>query len=68
LIRFEKLVILDKNSRVVSGKEIAIYHSNDLYQWNVWGTDNVGKINANGDKFFYLKDHFFQCSILNVKC
>jgi len=25
--------------------------------WNVWGTDNVGKINANGDKFFYIKDH-----------
>jgi len=23
----------------------------------VWGTDNVGKITANSDKFFYLKDH-----------
>ena len=44
-------------SRDISGKEIAIYHSNDLYQWNVWGTDNVGKITANGAKFFYLKDH-----------
>jgi RHS repeat-associated protein len=44
-------------SRDISGKEIAIYHSNDLYQWNVWGTDNVGKITATGDKFFYLKDH-----------
>ena len=44
-------------SRDISGKEIGIYHSNDLYQWNVWGTDNVGKITANGAKFFYLKDH-----------
>jgi len=43
--------------RDVSGKEIAVYHSYDLDHWNVWGTDNVGKINANGDKFFYLKDH-----------
>jgi len=34
-----------------------VYHSYDLDHWNVWGTDNVGKINANGDKFFYLKDH-----------
>lgn len=43
--------------RDVSGKEIAVYHSNDLDHWNVCGTDNVGKINANGDKFFYIKDH-----------
>jgi len=43
--------------RDVSGKEIAVYHSYDLDHWNVWGTDNVGKINANGDKFFYIKDH-----------
>jgi len=43
--------------RDVSGKEIAVYHSYNLDHWNVWGTDNVGKINANGDKFFYIKDH-----------
>jgi len=43
--------------RDVSGKEIAVYHSYDLDHWNVWGTDNVGKINANGNKFFYIKDH-----------
>jgi len=34
-----------------------VYHSSNLDHWNVWGTDNVGKINANGDKFFYIKDH-----------
>ena len=50
-------VIDEYYSRDISGKEIAIYHSNDLFQWNVWGTDNVGKIDAVGEKFFYLKDH-----------
>lgn len=43
--------------RDLSGKEIAVYHSSNLDHWNVWGTDNVGKINANGNKFFYIKDH-----------
>ncbi len=41
----------------MSGKEIAVYHSYNLDHWNVWGTDNVGKINASDSKFFYIKDH-----------
>jgi len=53
--------------RDVSGKEIAVYHSNNLDHWNVWGTDNVGKINANGSKFFYIKDRSFKFKILNCK-
>jgi len=44
-------------SRDISGKEIAVYHSSNLDHWNVWGTDNAGKIDANDHKFFYLKDH-----------
>lgn len=34
-----------------------MYESYNLNFWNVWGTDNVGKIKADGSKFFYLKDH-----------
>ncbi len=41
----------------VSGKEIAIYNSNNLQQWNVFGADNVGKIDSTGAKYFYLKDN-----------
>jgi YD repeat-containing protein len=43
--------------RDVNGKEIAIYTSESLTQWNVYGLDNVGKVDANGDMNFYLKDH-----------
>ena len=41
----------------VSGKEIAIYDGNSLEQWNVYGLDNVGKIDASNHRFMYLKDH-----------
>jgi len=44
-------------SRDVTGKELAIYESDSLLQWNIWGLDNVGKIDAGGLKYFYLKDH-----------
>ena len=43
--------------RDVSGKEIAIYSSSSLTQWNIWGLDNVGKINADTTRNYYLKDH-----------
>jgi hypothetical protein len=43
--------------RDVSGKEMAIYNGSNLLQWNLWGLDNFGKIDANNQKFFYLKDH-----------
>lgn len=44
-------------SRGVDGKELAIYQSGNLVQWNVWGSDNIGKINSDGSKHYYLKDH-----------
>jgi len=44
-------------SRGIDGKELAIYESGSLLQWNIWGLDNVGKIDAAGLKYFYLKDH-----------
>jgi len=28
-----------------------------LVQWNVYGLDNIGKINSNDSKYYYLKDH-----------
>lgn len=43
--------------RDISGKEVAIYSSSSLTQWNIWGLDNVGKINADTTKYYYLKDH-----------
>ncbi|HRF67289.1 MAG TPA: RHS repeat-associated core domain-containing protein [Ignavibacteria bacterium] len=43
--------------RDVSGKEIAIYSGSSLTQWNIWGLDNVGKINADTTRNYYLKDH-----------
>ncbi|MDZ4712109.1 MAG: RHS repeat-associated core domain-containing protein [bacterium] len=44
-------------SRDISGKELAIYVNENIYQWNVWGLDNEGKIDNSGNPFFYLKDH-----------
>lgn len=41
----------------LNGKEIDLYSGTNLVQWNVWGLDNVGKINADGSKYFYYKDH-----------
>ena len=43
--------------RDVSGKEIAIYKNGAIEQWNMYGSDNVGKIDADKHRFFYLKDH-----------
>jgi len=43
--------------RDVSGKEIAIYSGNSLTQWNIWRLDNVGKINSDTTRNYYLKDH-----------
>ncbi|HRF67287.1 MAG TPA: RHS repeat-associated core domain-containing protein [Ignavibacteria bacterium] len=43
--------------RDVSGKEIAIYSGSSLTQWNIWGLDNIGKINADTTRNYYLKDH-----------
>lgn len=41
----------------MSGKEIAIYSGSSLTQWNIWGLDNVGKINSDTTRNYYLKDH-----------
>ncbi len=43
--------------RDVGGKEIAVYSSTNLQFWNIWGLDNVGKINADTTRNYYLKDH-----------
>jgi RHS repeat-associated protein len=34
-----------------------LYSGSSLTQWNVWGLDNVGKINADTTRNYYLKDH-----------
>jgi RHS repeat-associated protein len=43
--------------RDAGGKEIAVYNSNNIEQWNIYGLDNVGKINSDNKRYFYLKDH-----------
>ena len=46
--------------RGVGGNELAIYNHDQLEQWNVYGTDNVGKITKEDTEefnFYYLKDH-----------
>lgn len=43
--------------RDAAGKEIADYTSNGLSFWNIYGSDNVGRINADTTKQFYLNDH-----------
>jgi RHS repeat-associated protein len=43
--------------RDITGKEIAIYNGSTLIQWNVYGMDNVGKINNDRTRNFYIKDH-----------
>ena len=43
--------------RDVSGKEIALYSGTSLTQWNIWGLDNIGKINSDTTRNYYLKDH-----------
>ena len=53
-----ELVTDEIYSRGVDGKELAIYNNYELKQWNVWGNDNAGKIEAPENKaFYYLKDH-----------
>lgn len=44
-------------ARDVSGKEIALYEGTALSFWNIYGSDNVGRINSDTTKQFYLKDH-----------
>lgn len=36
---------------------MAIYQGTTLQQWNIWGIDNLGKVAADGNAFFYIKDH-----------
>ncbi|CAN5641437.1 hypothetical protein BH10BAC5_BH10BAC5_01650 [soil metagenome] len=43
--------------RNTSGAEVAVYNSTAIQFWNIWGIDNVGRINADTTKQFYLKDH-----------
>jgi hypothetical protein len=43
--------------RDLSGKELAIYSDTTLSQWNVFGLDNVGKINSDNKRYYYMKDH-----------
>ncbi|MBN8568085.1 MAG: hypothetical protein J0M18_00520 [Ignavibacteria bacterium] len=43
--------------RDASGKEIVNYASGELSFWNIYGSDNVGRINADTTKQFYIKDH-----------
>ena len=43
--------------RDVTGKEIAVYNGSNLSEWNVYGIDNIGKINNNRARNFYIKDH-----------
>jgi RHS repeat-associated protein len=44
-------------SRDVSGRELAIYENGSIYQWNIYGMDNIGFIDGNEDIRFYMKDH-----------
>src|SRR4030095_4649349 len=43
--------------RDVGGKEIAIYSGSTLTQWNFYGLDMLGHMNADTTKYYYLKDH-----------
>ena len=45
--------------RGVGGNELVIYNHDQLEQWNVYGTDNVGKITKDGaeeNNFYYLRE------------
>jgi len=42
---------------IITIKDKIFFHIDTLKQWNVYGLDNVGKINPTSDKFYYLKDH-----------
>ena len=44
--------------RNLSGAEVAVYGGNQAVKfWNIWGSDNAGRIESSGDKKFYIKDH-----------
>jgi RHS repeat-associated protein len=43
--------------RDVGGKDIAIYSSTTLTQWNLWGLDQIGHMKSDTTKYYYLKDH-----------
>jgi hypothetical protein len=38
-------------------KEIAIYNDDSIELWNLYGNDNIGYIDSDGRRKFYLKDH-----------
>jgi len=47
-------------SKGIDGKDLCIYKNNEVEQWNIYGLDNVGKLQKDGNKlflFYYLKDH-----------
>ncbi|MCY7361480.1 MAG: hypothetical protein LH629_05325, partial [Ignavibacteria bacterium] len=47
-------------SKGVDGKDLCIYKNGEVEQWNIYGLDNVGKLQMDGNKlfiFYYLKDH-----------
>ncbi|HCA43263.1 MAG TPA: hypothetical protein DEP28_08430 [Bacteroidetes bacterium] len=43
--------------RDFSGKEIAIYNSYDIKQWNLYGLENEGYLDADRQVRIYVKDH-----------
>lgn len=43
--------------RDINGKEIAIYSNTTLTQWNLWALDQIGHMNSDTTKYYYLKDH-----------
>ncbi|MBE2255189.1 MAG: RHS repeat-associated core domain-containing protein [Ignavibacteria bacterium] len=43
--------------RDFSGKEIAIYNSNDIKQWNLYGFENEGYLDPDRQVRIYIKDH-----------
>ncbi|CAN5658951.1 hypothetical protein BH10BAC5_BH10BAC5_24990 [soil metagenome] len=51
------LITNDFYIRNTSGAEVAVYNSTAIQFWNIWAKDNVGRINSDSTKQFYLKDH-----------
>jgi RHS repeat-associated protein len=52
-----EIIVNEYYIRDVSGKEIAIYQNDTLKFWNVWGLGNEGRINSDGTRYYYIKDH-----------
>ena len=47
-------------SRGVDGKDLCIYKNGEVEQWNIYGLDNVGKLQMEENElmaFYYMKDH-----------